>query len=413
MKSSAMAAIDAVDEDLVVELSRQALQIPSLSGEESDVARFFAKSMQDVGIDADTQEVPASDMMGPSLNAIGHYRGTGGGPTLLFNGHIDHNPVCDGWTKDPYGGVIEDGWLYGFVHMKAADATYVAAVDAVRKAGVDLRGSVAIAHVCGELRGGAGTKHALASGLDADYFVLGEPTEMTFGFNHAASIVVRLHVRGKMKHFATVEVDGQRGVNAVEVMADIVRGLGPSHTPHAGADAGGWLSFEPRDGFDGLPQINIGPVRGGISSSYDETRPALFPDLCTLTIDFRIIPGMSKETVERDLARKVRSIVGDDIDFEIEFAADTFPIPFDGDRRSPVVDAIGAAHRQVRGAEPVESEVLKFAASDAAWMSAAGIPGIIYGPTGKYLSRPDERCEVSDLVDSAKIYAATIVELCE
>lgn len=413
MESSVKAAIEAVDEYLVADLCQQALRIPSLSGEEQDVARFFAQAMGDIGMDAATQEVPKTDLMGPSLNALGHFRGTGGGPTVLFNGHIDHNPVCDGWTKDPYGGVIEDGWLYGFVHMKAADATYVAAVDAVKKAGVELRGSVSIAHVCGELRGGAGTKHALSQGLSADCFILGEPTELTFGFNHAASIVARLHVRGRMKHFATVETEGQAGINAVEVMAPIIAGLGPSHTPMRPKTDGGWLDFESRPGFEGLPQLNIGPVRGGISGSYDDSRPALFPDLCTLTIDFRIIPGMSKESVERDLRERVRTIAGDDVAFDIEFAADTFPIPFDSDRDSAVSKAIGDAHRAVRGEEPVESEVLKFAASDAAWMSAAGIPGIIYGPTGKYLSRPDERCEIRDLVDTTRIYAAAIVMLCE
>ena len=413
MKASAQAAIEAVDGDLVVHLSRETLRMPSLSGEEQEVARFFADAMNDAGIEAATQEVPPSEMMGASLNAIGHYRGSGGGPTVLFNGHLDHNPVCDGWTKDPFGGVIEDGWLYGFVHMKAADATYIAAVDAVKRAGIDLRGSVAIAHVCGELRGGAGTKHALSEGLTADCFILGEPTELSFGFNHAASIVVRLHVRGRMKHFATVETEGQAAVNAVEAMAAVIAGLGPSHTPMRPKDDGGWLGFEPCEGFEGLPQINIGPVRGGISGSYDASRPALFPDLCTLTIDFRIIPGMTKESVEKDLAQHVHAILGDDVAFDIEFAADTFPIPFDSDRDSLVSKVIGEAHKAVRGEKAVESEVLKFAASDAAWMSAAGIPGIIYGPTGKYLSRPDERCEVKDLIDTTRIYAAAIVALCE
>jgi acetylornithine deacetylase len=66
----------------------------------------------------------------------------------------------------------------------------------------------------------------------------------------------------------------------------------------------------------------------------------------------------------------------------------------------------------VTGARPRESDVLKFAGSDASWMSARGIPGIVYGPTGKYLSRPDERGAIADFTTAAKVYAATIADLC-
>jgi acetylornithine deacetylase len=65
--------------------------------------------------------------------------------------------------------------------MKAADATFVSAAKAVMKAGIKLKGDVALALVCGELRGGAGARHALEDGVRADYFVLGEPTNSTSG----------------------------------------------------------------------------------------------------------------------------------------------------------------------------------------------------------------------------------------
>lgn len=406
------AVIGQVDAEQVVELARGALRIPSYSGEEIEAAKYFERAMADAGLDTALQPVPESPLMGPSANAIGRLEGLGGGPTLMFNGHIDHNPVCDGWTKDPFGGEVEDGWLYGFVHMKAANATYIAAVDAVRRAGVPLKGDVVLANVCGELRGGAGTQHSLREGLTADYFVLGEPTELTLGFNHTASLVARLHVRGRMKHFATVEVEGSKGVNAVEKAAKLIARLAPSHTPIPPVADGGWLTFEPRRGFEGLPQINVGPIRGGISRSYDEGRPALFPDLCSVTVDFRIVPGMTKDSIRADVERLVAAMDDPDLDVEVEFKADTFPIPFDGPRESPVVDAIVDGHKLVRGAAPEESKVLKFAASDASWMSQAGIPGIIYGPTGRYLSRPDERCETADLVDAAKVYAFTVARLC-
>ena len=414
MSDAVAAAIAAVDETLVVDLSRRALMTPSLSGEERAAAELFAASMDDAGMAAELQKVPGDHYMPESWNAIGRLRGTGGGVSLLFNGHIDHNPVCEGWTRDPFGGVVEDGWLYGFVHMKAADACYVAAVDAVRKAGIELAGDVVIAHVCGELRGGTGTRHALQSGITADYFVLGEPTELEIATNHSALLLFDIHVLGAMKHYATADVPGRKGVNAVEKVAAVIAALGRSHRPLPSRAAGGWLTFEPNNRFSGLPQLNLGSIRGGISRQHDRSRPALMPDVATLTVDLRLIPGMTRDSVAADLRRLLDGIKADDPDFdyEIEFATDMFPHVYDDPPDSDVVKSVVAAHQRVTGRAPRESELLKYAASDASWMSRAGIPGIVYGPTGKYLSRPDERGRIADLVTAAKVYAAVIADLC-
>lgn len=414
MKETWPSVVRHVDEEALIELARETLRIPSYSGGERDVAEVFAKKMREIGLDTEIQEVPASPLMGASCNALGRLNTGHAGPSLLFNGHLDHNPVCDGWTKDPFGGVIEHGWLYGFVHMKAANAAYLAAVQAVLRSGVPLCGDVTLAHVCGELCGGVGTQHALKQGLKADYFVLGEPTELETAFNHTASIVVRIHVLGRMKHFATVDAPDARGVNAVEKMAKLIPALGPSHKELPPVERGGWLSFRPAQGFEGLPQLNIGPIRGGIGRMHSEARPALFPDRCTQVVDFRLVPGMSKETIERDLVRLLNRLSGEDSDFryELEFQHDTFPLPFAASPRSPIARSLVAAHAYVNGEPPQQSTVLKFAASDASWMAAAGITGVVYGPSGRYLSRPDERCETKDLVRAARTYACVIADIC-
>jgi len=123
---------------------------------------------------------------------------------------------------------------------------------------------------------------------------------------------------------------------------------------------------------------------------------------------------MSKDTIRADLTRLLDDVAAHDPDFhyEIEFAQDTFPLPFAAPRRSPVVERIIDAHGAVIGSEPKDATVLKFAASDASWLAAAGITGVIYGPTGRYLSRPDERCEVADIVRAAKVYACVIADIC-
>jgi acetylornithine deacetylase len=404
-----------VDADRVVELARGVLRIPSLSDHEEEVARHLARRMEEIGMAVEMQPVPPNPYMSqPSVNAIGRLEGSGGGPTLLFSGHMDHNPVCDGWTKDPFGAVVEGGWIYGFMHMKSANAAYIAALEAVVEAGVPLTGDVIIANVCGELRGGAGTRHALAQGLEADFFVLGEPSELELALSHTASLVVRIHTLGQMKHFATFAAPGMKGVNAVEKMAPVIAALAPSHTLMASADAGGWLSFDARPGFEGLPQLCIGSVRGGISRDHDASRPGLLPDVCSITVDIRMIPGMTRESVRTDLERLLGGLAREDPDlrWELEFLPDFFPHPFEGDRDAYVVRSLAAAHRHVTGKPLRETDIRKFGATDASWMARAGIKGLIYGPAGRYLSRPDERGRVDDLVTAAKVYACVIADVC-
>jgi acetylornithine deacetylase len=70
---------------------------------ESELARFMAANMRELGLSAELQEVESG-----RLNAIGRLAGTGGAKSLLFNGHLDTNPVTEGWTVDPWGGFCND-----------------------------------------------------------------------------------------------------------------------------------------------------------------------------------------------------------------------------------------------------------------------------------------------------------------
>lgn len=404
------AVLERLDTDALVDLARAALRIESLSGQEEGVARLFADSMDSVGMEVELQPVPATAAMSASYNAIGIVRGTGGGASLMFNGHIDHNPVAEGWTRDPFAAVIEDGWLYGFVHMKAANAAYVIAVDALLKSSIEISGDIVVAHVCGELQGGAGTQRLLGAGVRTDYFLLGEPTELQLGLSHTASITAKLHVSGNVRHFSTADRGAM--VNAIYEATRIVDALGPSHQHIPSARNGGWLTYEDDWTLKDLPQLNIGSIRGGVGPQHDGSRPALFADRCTLWLDFRIVPGMSATTIADDLAALIESLPGPPIQYALEFTAGNFPAPFTARRDSPVVRSVIDAHQRINGGRPADRESLTRAASDASWLALAGIEGVIYGAAGRYVSRPDERCEVDQLIRAAKVYACVLVDLC-
>jgi len=73
-----------------------------------------------------------------------------------------------------------------------------------------------------------------------------------------------LHILGQTKHFSSRAVEGKKGVNAVEKASKVIAALGPSQTPVPLQDCGGWLTYKPVEGFEGLPQFNIGPIKAGI-----------------------------------------------------------------------------------------------------------------------------------------------------
>src|SRR5205823_8923970 len=93
-----------------LEFLARMIRIQSYSGTpgESELAQFMVDAMKAVGLEALLQPVEAG-----RVNAIGRWRGTGGGKSLLFNGHLDTNPVTEGWTVDPLAGHYDDRFVYG------------------------------------------------------------------------------------------------------------------------------------------------------------------------------------------------------------------------------------------------------------------------------------------------------------
>ena len=122
---------------------------------EKQLATFMAERMREIGLDAAVAPFGTEGR----VNAVGRWKGSGGGKSLLFNGHVDTNPVTEGWTVDPWEGKVDDKFIYGIgvSNMKAGDAAYFCAVKTLIDAGVKLRGDVILTYVVGELQGGVGT----------------------------------------------------------------------------------------------------------------------------------------------------------------------------------------------------------------------------------------------------------------
>jgi len=399
----ARAAAAAVDEPGLVALLSRMVRIRSYSagGEEGRIARFMADELAALGLEVTLQEVQPA-----RLNCVGRWPGTGGGLSLMLNGHLDTNPAGEGWTRDPLGGETDDRFVYGIgvSNMKAADAAYVAAMQAVQRTGVRLRGDVVLAFVVGELQGGVGTVHLLRQGVRADRFVVGEPTDLAALTLHAGSLEYELVTRGRTRHLSKME----EGVDAIEHMVRAMQAL--RAMSFSGPD---------RPEYRGLRRLAIGVIQGGLGPEYHDWRPSLLADRCRIRFAVRYGPGQTPESVEADLETVLDGLRRADPVFAAELCPNRGPHrlvmePFEVLRDADIVGTVVEAHRAELGKDPPVGAIApyRFYGTDAAHLARAGMLGLVYGPGGKYNTMPDERVEIRDVCAAARVYARTIVATC-
>jgi len=398
-----------VDGSKAAWLAQEMVKIPSLPGEEANLALFLADYLRGLGMEVQVQDVLASKQV------IGRYRGSDGRPSLMFNGHMDHNPPILGWTKDPYGGIVEDGWLYGAgaVNMKGGDAAMITAAAAVHNSGIRLKGDLMVSCVMGELMGGLGTRHMLESGIVPDMAIVTEPTDLNLRTKHPGVFQGLIHTYGKIRHFSAGDL--HKGIHALEKMVKIINALGPSMTP---LTPGSWLKFKPHPDFPGFPQFNIGTINAGLGKDYKK-RPTLMPDLCTITFDCRFIPGMSVESIKRDLEAVIEKLKKEDLDLKVEI--DT-PIPgflnmpaYEISHDDSLVTTLVKWHQYVTNTKPEMGGKVAGrigGATDAGHFYEKRVKAVVYGPGGRFVNIPDERLRVDDIINGAKILALVAGDIC-
>jgi acetylornithine deacetylase len=397
-----------VNEESVIKLAQNLVRIPSYAGEEAKVAEFLASRLKQLGLEVSMMEVAPG-----RPNVIGKLRGNDGGKSFILNGHTDHNMVSEGWTKNPFGGEVEDGWLFGIgaVNMKGALAAITGAVEALVNSKVRLSGDVIVEFVVGELNGGIGTRHTLENQIIADFFVVAEPTELNLITSHTGITTLRITTIGKTGHY----ISSIKKISAIDKMIVLIKALGPNMAP---LNQDGWLKYSPVRGFEGLPQLNIGTIRGGISRDYKDWRPSLVPDRCSIIVDIRTIPGQTDETILRNARELLDSLRMRDPDFEAEVDILRSPFinhpPFHIDPGEAIVKLCEEAYFNILHQKASVGGIppYKFQGTDAAKLAYAGMKGVVCGAGGKYVSVPNERIRISDIFTASRIYAQIAASIC-
>jgi len=393
-----------IDEPRLVELALRLVSTPSFTGSEQAAADVIRDVFEEVGLAVHWQQVEEG-----RANVVGTWAGAGGGPTLMFNGHLDtsysgREPWLQGIPGFQPEGFERDGRIYGLgiSNMKGAVACYVEAVRSLIEDGMRLKGDVLIAAVAGEIektqqgdaqgaeyRGyAAGSRYLVGHGGAADVCILGEPTENKLVLAHFGSLWLRLSTHGPFVHTAFSE--GRRGENSIVKMHPVLSAVLE------------WLpSWEEEMSYGDVRGVaNVGSIEGGFGWRASRT-----PHRTDLFLDLRVPPDVTMADARRKALEFARSLEG--VEAEVYVTAPGAEI----DESHQLVGALEAAHTEVFGVAPKRDVTRWF--SDASVLTRYGIATVNYGTSS---GLPDaelgENLEIEGLVKTAEVYARAAMKIC-
>jgi acetylornithine deacetylase len=328
-------------------------------------------------------------------NLVARFPG-GGGPSILFDGHVDTMPPGDlaRWSFDPLRPEIVEGRLRGLgaCDMKGGLMASVQAVRLLREAGLDRPGDVTILSVVDEEGGGNGTLAALLRGHRADAAVVCEPNSCALTRAHMGFLFFRVEVSGVALHSGTK----WRGVNAIEKAVLLMEALNDLERR--------WL-MERRHPLLPPPTLNVGVIEGGTAGS-------TVPDRCVFQLCLHYLPGMDRDEVVRQVeeALALRS-AGDSWlrDHPPRVSIYQEGRPFEQEEDHPFVEAAKEACRAAFGRDPTVDG--SAAGNDARLLrNIGGMPTIILGPGPlENCHRPDEWLPVEEYLRCVLAYALLIL----
>jgi acetylornithine deacetylase len=402
----------AIDGERLVQWASSAIGTPSFTGDEHAMAELMRETFLDLGLQVQWQQVEDG-----RANVLGTLTGAGGGPSLMFNGHLDTSySGREPWLRHVPGfqpsAFVEDDRLYGLgiSNMKGALACYVEALRALSDAGIRLRGDLLVAAVCGEIektqfgdaqgaeyRGyAAGSRYLVSHGGVADMCILGEPTESKVVLGHFGSLWVRISTKGPFVHTAFSE--GRRGENSILRMRDVLEAVLE------------WIPTweeDPENAYRGAKAVvNVGAIEGGFGWRVSRT-----PHRTDLFLDVRVPPTKEMAAARAQVLDLVRALgerfPNHGVEGEVYVTAPGAEIAED----HPLVGALDDAHAVVFGTPP-ERDVTRWF-SDASVLTRYGIATVNYGTSSGLLDTvKGENLEIDGLVKTAEVYALAAMKVC-
>ncbi|MBY0611953.1 MAG: M20/M25/M40 family metallo-hydrolase [Beijerinckiaceae bacterium] len=394
----------AAEKAAAVELLKALVRIPSDNppGDCAAAAEATAEVFEGLGLTVERHPVPQATVaaygMISATNLVIRHR-FGPGPTIALNAHGDVVPPGAGWTSDPYGGEVRDGWLYGrgAAVSKSDIVSFAFALKALIASGSPLKGAVELHITFDEEVGGyIGPGWLLSEGISRPDFAICTAFSYAVIVAHNGCLHLEVTVQGRSAHAAWADT----GVDALEATVPLLGAL-----------------YRYRDGLKAIrstvagishPSLVVGLISGGINTN-------VVPDVVKFRLDRRILPHESPEAVEAEL----RALIADEAarlpGIAVEVRQVLLARPF---AELPGADRL--AEIVARHASALTGKTVATTASplytDARHYSEAGVPTIMYGagpenPLDANGHRADERVPVETIAIATEVIAASITEL--
>jgi acetylornithine deacetylase len=392
------------------------VRIPSRQGQEREAQVLVASKLYELKMEVDLWEPDGAALethpyfysprnrFAGSPNVIGLLKGSGGGRSIILNGHMDVVPEGDPaqWQHDPYGGEVVDGRMYGrgTSDMKGGIVSMLYALQAIRELGIRLKGDVIFQSVVEEESGGAGTLAAIVKGYKADAALIPEPTNMRIFPKQQGSLWFRIGVKGRSAHGGT----RYEGVSAIEKSMIVVQHICELEQKRNEAISDPLYADNP------IPiPINIGVIQGG-------NWPSSVPDTVKLEGRMGVAPDEEIENAKEEMVRWMELLKEKDP----WFADAPATVEWFGARWVP--GSVEPEHELIRVVREQYQEVQsKEAVIEASpWGTDGGLltrlgetPCIVFGPgRTETAHHPNEHIVLDDVFRAAEIIALTVIHWC-
>lgn len=402
--------------DKALKFLQQMVAIPSVTGDEGRIQAFLSDYMKALGLNVDMWEsdwealkkhpgyIPVDRGYEGRPNIVATWKGTGGGRSILLNGHTDVIPVGngEGWSDNPWSAKVVDGLLYGrgSCDMKSGVASHILAVEFLKAAGVKLAGDVLINVVIDEEVSGHGTLDTVIRGYSADAGISGETSGLAVQPACIGRIWFEIEIQGKA---AGIQRRYQ-GVSGIELGYKITKAVEALEAERVATVK---HTLYPKL-IDAIPCM-IGAFHAG-------SFPSSFPATCLLKGSMATVPGEDHEGVKRSLVEAVAKAAAADpwmkdhppIVRFVGYDAQASEIQND----HPIVQLLCQNFKEITGNDAEVSG--RQGAADTRFLNLYGhTPTVIFGPgSTAVMHSDDEYVSVADFLTAIKVMALSIYDWC-
>jgi succinyl-diaminopimelate desuccinylase len=347
----------------------------------------------------------------PRVNVLGRREGAQPRPSLHFNGHFDVVPVGDGWTVDPFGAEIRDGKLYGrgTSDQKAGIAASIFAVEAIRRAGIRLRGTVEQSGSVDEESGGfAGVAYMAKQGWigkdKTDFVIITEPTDVDrVCLGHRGVYWFKVTTHGRIAHGSMPHL----GISAVDQLVDFLHDVNYQLKPSLATRKTAVPVEPPGSRF---ASINVNSIFGG--QPEEGTQTPCVVDRSGAIFDRRFLAEENFEEVRAEVKKLLEDLSAKNPEFKYKLEDLMIVHPVQTNPKCELVSSISESAETIFGRRPMltaspgtydQKHVVRLGSVE---QCIAYGPGIL-----NQAHLPDEHVLVADVITSAKVMALTAMKL--